>query len=112
MKIGQIIRRERNRMGYTQVEIARILGVTGYYISMIERDMREPSLSFLRRLCNDVCGVPVPLLIFSMFEHSDLNSDETNKYWTEDDFYGIIKPVEKILYNMMAYSFKDEKDSK
>jgi transcriptional regulator with XRE-family HTH domain len=108
MKIGQVLRRERDRMGYTQVEVARIIGVTGYYVSMVERDKREPSLAFLRRFSNDVCGVPVALLMLSMFEHNDLELDLIKKYWTEDDFEGVVRPVERILYNMFAYPTKNK----
>lgn len=49
------IREARVHAGISQHELARRVGVDPSYISYVERNMREPSLSFLLTVC-DVLG--------------------------------------------------------
>ena len=53
---GLLVREHRQALGISQAELARRLGVNPAYISIIENNLRRPSLSLLQRM-SDVLGV-------------------------------------------------------
>jgi transcriptional regulator with XRE-family HTH domain len=53
---GLLVREQRQALGISQAELARRLGVKPAYISIIEKNLRRPSLSLLQRM-SDVLGV-------------------------------------------------------
>ena len=53
--IGGQVQAARIKRGYSQSELARVLSVDPSFISLIERDKRDPSLATLRRIV-DVLG--------------------------------------------------------
>jgi transcriptional regulator with XRE-family HTH domain len=57
-----MLRRLRTARGWTQARVARRVGVSVPYLSMLERGVREPSLAVLRRLAR-VLGVPTAALL-------------------------------------------------
>lgn len=64
MKIGQTIRILRTARKTSQGNLARQLGVTAGYLSLVEQDKREPSLGFLERV-GDFFEIPVGFLFLS-----------------------------------------------
>src|SRR5574344_472091 len=56
--IGENIRSLRKEKGMTMEVLAKAAGVTGGYISQLERNLVDPSLSTLRRI-SKVFGVPM-----------------------------------------------------
>jgi transcriptional regulator with XRE-family HTH domain len=50
MKTGQTIKILRTALGVSQGSLARRLGITPGYLSLVEQDKREPSLGFLRKI--------------------------------------------------------------
>ena len=76
MKLGQAIKLVRTANGLRQKEIARKLGVTPNYVSLIESGNRGPSISFLNRLA-DVLGVPVG--VFFLWQESPKKKRPTNQ---------------------------------
>jgi transcriptional regulator with XRE-family HTH domain len=50
MKTGQTIKILRTALGVSQGSLARCLGISPGYLSLVEQDKREPSLSFLRKI--------------------------------------------------------------
>jgi ribosome-binding protein aMBF1 (putative translation factor) len=48
--LGERIRAAREARGYTQVNLAAAAGISQGYLSQIERDEREPTLSIAARL--------------------------------------------------------------
>lgn len=61
MTLGNAIKLIRTARGLTQREVAHDVEVSANYLSLIESDKREPSLSFLNRLAGKL-GVPVAML--------------------------------------------------
>lgn len=59
-----MIRELRESSGFSQRELARRLDVDASYLSHLEAGRRDPSLSFLRRLGNEV-SAPLALLLGS-----------------------------------------------
>ncbi|MGI6649598.1 MAG: helix-turn-helix domain-containing protein [Bacillota bacterium] len=51
MKIGTRIRELREALGYTITNFAKIVGISRIYLSELERNVKEPSLDTLRRIC-------------------------------------------------------------
>jgi transcriptional regulator with XRE-family HTH domain len=47
LKFGQIIRRHRLRIGLSQEELADVAGLHRTYVSLLERGLRNPSLSVI-----------------------------------------------------------------
>jgi transcriptional regulator with XRE-family HTH domain len=76
--LGNAIKLIRTARGLTQRALAKKLDVTANYLSLIESDKREPSLSFLKRLASEL-GVPVAMFFVFQGEavagarDSDLN---------------------------------------
>ena len=61
MSIGRTIKFLRESAKLKQVDLADTLGVSPNYISMIENDRREPSLSILRKV-SEKLDVPLALI--------------------------------------------------
>lgn len=60
MTLGNAIKLIRTTKGVKQLTLAKRLDISPNYISLIEKDKREPSVSFLRKLAKEL-GVPVGL---------------------------------------------------
>jgi transcriptional regulator with XRE-family HTH domain len=54
ISFGRYLNRWRERAGLTQREFAKILGVQASYVSYIEQNKREPSLSLLLRVASTI----------------------------------------------------------
>jgi transcriptional regulator with XRE-family HTH domain len=62
MSLGQRIRQKREALKLTQEQLAKNLGLTSQYISIIEQDKRSPSLSSLAKLAEEL-GVTIDYLV-------------------------------------------------
>ena len=58
MTLGQAIKVVRTASGIRQRELARKVGVTANYMSLVEGGKREPSIAFLNRLAKAL-GIPI-----------------------------------------------------
>lgn len=63
MKLGQALKAARHRVKLDQHEVATALGVGEDYLSLLERDLRIPSLELLEKLAN-LYGVSVSYIVF------------------------------------------------
>jgi transcriptional regulator with XRE-family HTH domain len=59
--LGNALKLIRTARGLTQRALAKQLDVSANYLSLIESNKREPSLSFLNRLAAQL-GVPIAML--------------------------------------------------
>jgi len=50
LSFGRVLRGHRLRQGYSQEELAHQVGLDRTYISMLERGLRQPTLSTIVRL--------------------------------------------------------------
>ena len=49
--LGEKIKKEREEWGYTQQEMASLIPMTQSNYSKIERDLQEPNIEQLKRIC-------------------------------------------------------------
>ena len=62
MKIGKAIRTVRVRCGFSQQALAKKAGISQGFLSLLEQDVREPSLKMTGGLAAAL-GVPIELLL-------------------------------------------------
>jgi XRE family transcriptional regulator, regulator of sulfur utilization len=80
MGIGKSIKFLRMAKGLKQSELATILGKSTNYLSLVENDKREPSLSFLKNLADEL-EVPLSLFFLDMdFSKRDFNPQEQSLF--------------------------------
>src|SRR5438874_1539115 len=72
MRLGSTIRRLRLASGLSQAKLAQRAGVTPSFLSRIERDTREPTLTVLRRLAEHL-NAPFGVLLAAAL--GDVTSD-------------------------------------
>ena len=71
MQIGKTIRLCRNKKGWTQAELSKRTGITVPHLSMLENDVRDPSMDSMKALAN-AFDLPLNVLIFLASEPEDL----------------------------------------
>lgn len=71
MTLGNAIKLIRTAKGVKQLTLAKSLNVSPNYISLLEKDRREPSVGFLKKLANEL-GVPVGL--FFLWQDVDVKN--------------------------------------
>ena len=74
MRIGDKIRAAREDMDLSQEEVASQIPMNQSSYSKIERDVQEPNLEQLRRICQILKLDPAYLLALDKFENS--NNDD------------------------------------
>lgn len=67
MTLGNAIKLIRTAKGLKQLALAKKLDVSPNYISLVEKDKREPSLSFLRKLAYEL---QVPVGLFFLWQET------------------------------------------
>ena len=65
MSVGRAVKLLRVAAGLKQKNLAERLDVSPNYLSLVENDRREPSVSFLRNLASEI-GVPLGLLFLEV----------------------------------------------
>ena len=74
MTLGSVIKLYRTQGGITQGELSRLTGLSISYLSLLERNKRNPNISTLQKIA-DGLSVPLIMIVFLM----DINAlDEIN----------------------------------
>jgi transcriptional regulator with XRE-family HTH domain len=73
--IGKTIRILRLTRDLSQGHVARKLGVTPGYLSLVEKDRREPSLGFIRKTAS-YFNVPIAFLLLDEGEATDFDAKQ------------------------------------
>lgn len=77
MTLGRAIKLFRVNSGLKQKELAHELGVSANYLSLVENDKREPSISFLKDLAKTI-NVPVGVLLLDVGTDTSYLTEEEN----------------------------------
>ncbi len=75
LKIGRAIRTLRVHKGSTQIDLAARAGITAAFLSLVERDRRNPSIKVLERIAAALNITP-ELLIWDAVELPSTLSEE------------------------------------
>ena len=75
MNVGQAIKMCRTRRGVSQTELALKANCSVSYLSMLENNKRDPTLSTLTKLCSAL-RVPIGILFFLASERDELDGIE------------------------------------
>lgn len=100
MKNGSIIKAERKKRGLSQNQLAARCSITVTYLSLIENDKKEPTVSLLRTIAENL-NLPLPILIFMSLDDEDI--PESKK-----EFFNIVKPsIDAILQNLIEDAYPE-----
>ena len=73
MNLGRSIKMCRTSRGLSQEELARKIGLSVSYVSLIEAGKRDPAMSTVEEIA-DALGVPLSLLTFLAAEPGELKN--------------------------------------
>lgn len=100
MKIGSIIKAERKKRRLSQNQLAARCGITVTYLSLIENDKKEPTVSLLRTIAENL-NLPLPILLFMSLDDEDI--PESKK-----EFFNIVKPsIDSMLQNLIEDAYPE-----
>lgn len=100
MKIGSIIKAERKKRGLSQNQLAARCSITVTYLSLIENDKKEPTVSLLRTIAESL-NLPLPILLFMSLDDEDI--PESKK-----EFFNIVKPsIDSMLQNLIEDAYPE-----
>lgn len=91
MNLGNIIKNIRKQRGQTQSEFALSCGITQTYLSQIESNLKEPNLSTLKSISENL-AVPLPILFFLSMTEDDVQPGKR-------EAFQIVSPSVKSLVN-------------
>lgn len=100
MKIGNIIKVARKKIGLSQGQLADRCSITVTYLSLIENDKKEPTISLLRTIAENL-KLPLPILLFLSLDDEDI--PESKK-----EFFNIVKPsIDSMLQNLIEDAYTE-----
>jgi transcriptional regulator with XRE-family HTH domain len=91
MDLGATLKNLRKQRGQTQEEFASLCGITQTYLSHIESNRKEPNLSTLKSI-GEQMKVPLPIIFFLSMTDEDIHPSKRKAF-------GIVNPSVKSLVN-------------
>jgi transcriptional regulator with XRE-family HTH domain len=79
MDLGIVIKNIRKQKGQTQSEFASLCGITQTYLSQIESNAKEPTISTLKIICEKL-DMPLPILFFQSLTSEDVNPSKRSAF--------------------------------
>ncbi|MDR0803061.1 helix-turn-helix transcriptional regulator [Fluviicola sp.] len=79
MDLGTVIKNNRKQKGQTQEEFAKACGITQTYLSQIEGNKKEPNLSTLK-VISDELEIPLPVLFFMSIDSEDVPVEKKEQF--------------------------------
>lgn len=101
MDIGKVIKEVRKSKGLKQQSFAKMCGITQTYLSQIENNVKEPTISLLKRIAENL-NLPLPILYFLSLEKNDIEK-------RKQDAYDLLMPFIKSIVNQF---FSDNLENK
>jgi transcriptional regulator with XRE-family HTH domain len=91
MDLGSSIKKIRQQKGIKQKDLAERCCMTQAYLSKIESNQKEPTISALKTIANSL-GLPLPILFF----HA-LTSDDIDDPKKRDAFQMILPSIQSMI---------------
>ena len=104
IRIGELLRKTRKSLGYTQEEVAEMLDLASRYISDIERNKTKGSVDTLVKLCNIYHITPTYILQ----DYLDISEDfkiDPNLI----GFYDLNEHDKQVVIELIQYMNKKDK---
>lgn len=79
MDLGTAIKNQRKNRGLTQHEFAANCAITQTYLSQIENNQKEPNLSTLKVISENL-DLPLPFLFFLSLSEDDVKSEKRDAF--------------------------------
>lgn len=79
MNLGLVIKNIRKQKGQTQNEFAALCGITQTYLSQIESNLKEPTLSTLKSI-SEKLNMPLPILFFLSLTKEDVQPNKRKAF--------------------------------
>jgi transcriptional regulator with XRE-family HTH domain len=79
MNLGTVIKNIRKQKGQTQAEFASSCGITQTYLSQIESNLKEPNLSTLKEISNNL-NIPLPIMFFLSLDENDVDPEKRKAF--------------------------------
>ena len=79
MKVGRTLKLIRVLKGLKQKDLADKLGVSPNYLSSVENDKKDPSLSFIKE-ASRVLDIPVGFLFLDNVDEAAMSDEQKNIY--------------------------------
>lgn len=93
MNIGNAIKDLRLQQGLKQQQFADKCGLSQSYLSSIEKNRKEPTLSILKQIA-DGLRVPTPVLVFFALDYEDIDDSKIDAFkMLEPSIKGLISDV-------------------
>lgn len=93
MKIGKAIKDLRKQRGLTQVEFSEMCDLSQSYLSHIEKETKEPTLTVLKQI-SGALSIPLPVLIFLSIDNDDISEEKKDAFrLLEPSIKGLISDV-------------------
>lgn len=96
MNLGIIIKNIRKKRGQTQQQFALNSGITQTYLSQIENNTKEPNLSTLKKI-SDELELPLPILFFLSLNEEDISPEKRKEF---DKLNPLVKKVILDFFNV------------
>ena len=79
MDLGIVIKNMRKQKKLTQGEFASLCGITQTYLSQIEGNLKEPNLSILKTISENL-NIPLPILFFLSLNEEDIQPNKRQAF--------------------------------
>ncbi|MDF2433162.1 MAG: hypothetical protein JWP44_2793 [Mucilaginibacter sp.] len=89
MNLGTAIKTIRKQKGLRQNSFATMCDITQAYLSQIENNLKEPNISILKKISENL-NIPLPILFFMSLEVDDLEPEKK-------EAFKVVEPTFKIL---------------
>jgi XRE family transcriptional regulator, regulator of sulfur utilization len=103
MKVGKIIKASRKSNGLKQDQLAKDCDISVTYLSLIESDKKEPSVSTLKAISKRL-NIPFPILIFQALTEEDIPKSKISLFKMIKD------PIDTMLKSLEDNQDVDPKD--
>ena len=75
MDLGKAIKNQSRLKGLSQKDLSEKSKLTQSYLSLIEKNRKEPNLATLKKI-SEVLEISLPILFFKSIEESDIDDDK------------------------------------
>lgn len=79
MDLGKAIKQIRHQKSIKQNILAEKSGITQTYLSQIENNIKEPNISTLKEICDNL-QVPLPVLFFLSIDSNDISPEKRSAF--------------------------------